>query len=93
MAIITYSPDGRKPPDDSNDAPALDVAQTAQIARYAWALYARLDYLTTGAGRMLNDATRQRMLRRMTRDTAIMARIVTPAALSRPSPGVEGGAA
>ncbi len=93
MAIITHGPGGRKPPNDTNDAPALDVAQ---LRRRAWALAARLDYLTAGAGRALNDATRQRMLRRMTRDAVIMARLATPAT-SRPlypgGPAVEGGAA
>ena len=67
----------------------LDALDVAQVARRAWALAARLDYLTHGAGRSLPDTPRQRMLRRAALDARTLAHLTAPAALAT----VEGGAA
>ncbi len=48
-------------------------SQAQTIARHAWALAARLDYLTHGQGRAITEPTRQRILRRMALDARTLA--------------------
>jgi len=90
-AIIPYLAKERKGIGNTPVEPTPQQTQAQCIARHAWALAARLDYLAHGQGRIIAGPIRQRMLASMALDARMLATVALDVA-NMPAPIGKGGA-